>query len=150
MDGDRERRHRPTLWARFGVAQAILAGDALIALGFEVLATDTHPAAAAATRDLGSDLRARKKSAPVAAALCADATGSTELAHRYFGTVPLEESEVIRIADLVEEAGGRAWARAEVRRHLDFAWNLVDRLDLDRRARVDLEELADTITAGER
>ncbi|EWC58125.1 Octaprenyl diphosphate synthase [Actinokineospora spheciospongiae] len=39
MDGDRERRHRPTLWARFGVPAAILAGDALIALAFEALAT---------------------------------------------------------------------------------------------------------------
>ena len=32
QDGDRERRHRATLWARYGVAQAINAGDALFAL----------------------------------------------------------------------------------------------------------------------
>jgi geranylgeranyl diphosphate synthase type I len=32
QDGDRERRFRPTLWARFGVPQAINAGDALFAL----------------------------------------------------------------------------------------------------------------------
>jgi geranylgeranyl diphosphate synthase type I len=31
-DGDRERRHRPTLWARYGVAQAINAGDMLFSL----------------------------------------------------------------------------------------------------------------------
>jgi geranylgeranyl diphosphate synthase type I len=37
MDGDRERRHRPTAWARFGVGQAICAGDALLALAHEVL-----------------------------------------------------------------------------------------------------------------
>ncbi|CRK61655.1 Octaprenyl diphosphate synthase / Dimethylallyltransferase / Geranyltranstransferase / Geranylgeranyl diphosphate synthase [Alloactinosynnema sp. L-07] len=38
MDGDRTRRGRPTVWAHYGVPLAILAGDALIALGFEVLA----------------------------------------------------------------------------------------------------------------
>jgi geranylgeranyl diphosphate synthase type I len=32
QDGDRERRFRPTLWARWGVPQAINAGDALFAL----------------------------------------------------------------------------------------------------------------------
>jgi geranylgeranyl diphosphate synthase type I len=37
MDGDRERRHRPTAWVRFGVGQAICAGDALLALAHEVL-----------------------------------------------------------------------------------------------------------------
>jgi geranylgeranyl diphosphate synthase type I len=32
QDGDRERRFRPTLWVRYGVPQAINAGDALFAL----------------------------------------------------------------------------------------------------------------------
>jgi geranylgeranyl diphosphate synthase type I len=38
MDGDRLRRHRPTVWAAFGQAQAILAGDAMLGLAAEVLA----------------------------------------------------------------------------------------------------------------
>jgi geranylgeranyl diphosphate synthase type I len=37
IDGDTERRHRPTVWARFGVAEAILAGDAMLTLALEVL-----------------------------------------------------------------------------------------------------------------
>ena len=37
MDVDRERRHRPTVWAVFGVAQAIIVGDALAALAQQVL-----------------------------------------------------------------------------------------------------------------
>ncbi|MEY7970403.1 polyprenyl synthetase family protein [Saccharomonospora xinjiangensis] len=37
MDGDTERRHRPTVWALFGTPAAILAGDALLALAVEVL-----------------------------------------------------------------------------------------------------------------
>jgi geranylgeranyl diphosphate synthase type I len=37
MDGDETRRHRATVWTLFGPAQAILVGDALMALGTEVL-----------------------------------------------------------------------------------------------------------------
>jgi geranylgeranyl diphosphate synthase type I len=37
MDGDRERRHRPTVWAVFGIPRAIVAGDALVALAHELL-----------------------------------------------------------------------------------------------------------------
>lgn len=38
MDRDAIRRGRPTVWAVFGSADAILAGDALLALAFDVLA----------------------------------------------------------------------------------------------------------------
>ncbi|NUT31919.1 MAG: polyprenyl synthetase family protein [Hamadaea sp.] len=37
MDGDATRRHRPTVWKVFGVAQAILVGDALLTLAYDVL-----------------------------------------------------------------------------------------------------------------
>ena len=37
MDGDRERRHRPTVWAAFGLSDAIIAGDALMTLGVQVI-----------------------------------------------------------------------------------------------------------------
>jgi len=37
MDVDRERRHRATVWAVFGVAQAIIVGDALAALAQQVV-----------------------------------------------------------------------------------------------------------------
>ena len=37
MDNDRTRRHRPTVWDVFGVGDAIIAGDALHVLAFEVL-----------------------------------------------------------------------------------------------------------------
>lgn len=45
MDRDTTRRHRPTAWAVFGEAGAILAGDALQALAQRLLAEDQHPAA---------------------------------------------------------------------------------------------------------
>jgi geranylgeranyl diphosphate synthase, type I len=37
MDDDRERRHRPTVWAVFGPATAIIVGDALAALAVQVV-----------------------------------------------------------------------------------------------------------------
>ncbi|MCW3816676.1 polyprenyl synthetase family protein [Micromonospora sp. DR5-3] len=56
MDGDTERRHRPTAWTVFGVGPAILAGDALIGLAHEVL-TET-PGGCPAARRLAVDIRA--------------------------------------------------------------------------------------------
>ena len=38
MDNDRERRGKPTVWMKFGEANAILAGDALLALAYRVAA----------------------------------------------------------------------------------------------------------------
>ena len=37
MDGDTERRHRPTAWTVFGIGAAILAGDALLVLAQDIL-----------------------------------------------------------------------------------------------------------------
>jgi geranylgeranyl diphosphate synthase type I len=37
IDGDLERRHRSTVWAEYGVGHAIIAGDALVTLAFQVL-----------------------------------------------------------------------------------------------------------------
>ena len=48
MDDDDMRRGRPSCHAAFGDATAILAGDALLALAFEVLARDIAPAETAA------------------------------------------------------------------------------------------------------
>ena len=50
MDDDALRRGQPTCHVAFGEATAILAGDALQALAFEVLATDATHGADAATR----------------------------------------------------------------------------------------------------
>jgi geranylgeranyl diphosphate synthase type II len=48
MDDDDLRRGRPTCHKAFGEATAILVGDALLALAFEVLSRDVHPPALAA------------------------------------------------------------------------------------------------------
>jgi geranylgeranyl diphosphate synthase type I len=57
IDGDKTRRHRPTAWFVFGVNQAILAGDAMLAAAFRALAggglTDTAAAVDALGRCVG-------------------------------------------------------------------------------------------------
>ncbi|HEX6515286.1 MAG TPA: polyprenyl synthetase family protein [Nocardioidaceae bacterium] len=57
MDGDLERRHRPTVWSRFGTSSAILAGDALLALANEILAEASGPTVAWAVRCLNATTR---------------------------------------------------------------------------------------------
>jgi geranylgeranyl diphosphate synthase type I len=52
MDGDRERRHRPAAWALFGVGQAIVAGDALLALAQQVLLDNSAPESKRAAAEL--------------------------------------------------------------------------------------------------
>jgi geranylgeranyl diphosphate synthase, type I len=52
MDGDEERRHRPTAWKVFGPAMAILAGDALLALAEDVLLESPGDTGARAARHL--------------------------------------------------------------------------------------------------
>ncbi len=50
MDGDTERRHRPTVWAVWGVPSAILTGDAMLTVAQEVLLDSASPHAADALR----------------------------------------------------------------------------------------------------
>jgi geranylgeranyl diphosphate synthase type I len=57
MDGDTERRHRTTVWARWGPPSAILTGDALLGLAFEVLLEVPGAAGAAAARLLSATTR---------------------------------------------------------------------------------------------
>jgi geranylgeranyl diphosphate synthase type I len=57
MDGDTERRHRPTVWAVWGTTSAILTGDALLALAQEVLLDSASPHRAAAARLLAEATR---------------------------------------------------------------------------------------------
>ncbi|GII77558.1 (2E,6E)-farnesyl diphosphate synthase [Sphaerisporangium rufum] len=233
MDGDRERRHRPTVWARYGVPMAVLAGDTLFGLAFEVLTapdaglppdacrhlartlrhlmagqchdlrfaeTETPPIDACLAmmegktgallgcacrlgalsadapagwderfhefgthlgvafqlvddllgiwgdplltgKPVGADLRARKRSAPVVAALSAPGAASGRLARLYAAPGPLDGGALELAAALVEEAGGRAFAAAEARRRIDMAWERLVSLDIPADARAELEQL---------
>ncbi len=54
MGGDHTRRHRPTAWSLFGEGSAILAGDALLTLAYDVLAAGQYPEAPNGTRMLSA------------------------------------------------------------------------------------------------
>jgi geranylgeranyl diphosphate synthase type I len=56
-----------------------------------------------------SDLRTRKKSLPVLAALASRASAGRTLRTLYARPEPFEEADLPEVARLVEEAGGRAW-----------------------------------------
>jgi geranylgeranyl pyrophosphate synthase len=58
MDDDDLRRGRPTCHVKFGEATAILAGDALQALAFQVIAEDEHLAAPVRVRLIAELARA--------------------------------------------------------------------------------------------
>ncbi|MFD3548583.1 family 2 encapsulin nanocompartment cargo protein polyprenyl transferase [Streptomyces sp. NPDC058655] len=54
IDKDARRRGRATAWTVFGTPDAIIAGDAMMALALRLLAEDPHPASAAASARLAA------------------------------------------------------------------------------------------------
>ncbi len=239
MDGDTERRHRPTAWTVFGIGPAILAGDAMLALAQDLLlegtsssgvwasrcllaavhrliagqgadlaferrddvtvtecldmAADKTAALMACSCSLGaiyvgapaglamglgefgayiglafqltddllgiwgapevtgkpvrSDLRARKKSLPVVAALTSDTDAGRELGSLLAAPGELTEDELLRAARLVEEAGGRKWAEAEADDALGSAIRCLDETELADDVRSEFSAIAEFITA---
>ncbi|MDX3577610.1 MULTISPECIES: family 2 encapsulin nanocompartment cargo protein polyprenyl transferase [unclassified Streptomyces] len=87
MDRDTTRRHRPTAWTVFGDADAILAGDALQALALGMLATDPHPASAAAAARV----------AACVVELCAGQQADTAMERR--GPTEITLDEVLAMAE---------------------------------------------------
>ncbi|MGH3928354.1 MAG: family 2 encapsulin nanocompartment cargo protein polyprenyl transferase [Pseudonocardiaceae bacterium] len=234
MDGDITRRHRPTAWSMFGSNAAILAGDALLALAYDVLAGSRHSAAVDGARMLSaavldlvngqsadlafekrrdvdvaecvsmsqgktasllgytcsvgalfgggspeqidrmhgfgehvglafqhvddllgiwgdpvvtgkpvySDLRNRKKSLPVVAALTSGTPAGWELAALYYREQPLSDIELARAAELVDLAGGRVWSQAQAEDLLAAGLHQLQLAGLTARAAAELGALA--------
>ncbi|MER0449289.1 polyprenyl synthetase family protein [Streptomyces sp. Edi4] len=67
-------------------------------------------------KPVGADIRLRKKSLPVAAALSGGSPAGARLAALYGRAEPLDDAAVDRAAALIEEAGGRRWAQEEADR----------------------------------
>lgn len=61
-----------------------------------------------------SDLRSRKKSLPVVAALTSGTIAGRELAAVYARDHPLTDPDLVGAADLIDLAGGRAWSQDQV------------------------------------
>jgi geranylgeranyl diphosphate synthase type I len=239
MDGDTERRHRPTAWTVYGVGAAILAGDAMLALAQDILLEDKAPQGLWAARCLSaavhrliagqgadlaferrddvtlaecqemagdktaalmacacsigaihvgappavamglagfgahaglafqltddllgiwgspavtgkpvrSDLRARKKSLPVVAALTAGTPAAAELAALLRRDDPLSEDDLARAAGLVEEAGGKDWTENEAAAQLAAAHRCLAETPMPDGVRAEFAGIAEFITA---
>jgi geranylgeranyl diphosphate synthase, type I len=239
MDGDEERRHRPTAWTVYGIGAAILAGDAMLALAQDILLEDKAPHGVWAARCLSvavqrliagqgadlaferrddvtlaecqemagdktaalmacacsigaihvgappavamglagfgahagqafqltddllgiwgspavtgkpvrSDLRTRKKSLPVVAALTAGTAASAELAALLGQPDPLSEDDLVRAAGLVEEAGGKDWTENEAAAQLEAAHRCLAETPMPDDVRAEFAGIAEFITA---
>ena len=239
MDGDTERRHRPTAWTVYGVGPAILAGDALLALAHDLLLEGPAPQGTWASRCLSaavqrliagqgadlaferrdnvtldecrqmagdktaalmagacsigaiyvgapavlamglagfgahvglafqltddllgiwgapevtgkpvmSDLRTRKKSLPVVAALTSETDAGRELAALLAQTEPLTEDQLAHGAGLVEAAGGRMWAETEADTALAAAGRCLNEAEMPDDVRAEFAAIAEFITA---
>ena len=238
MDGDTERRHRPTAWTVYGTGAAILAGDAMLALAQDVLLEDATPQGVWAARALSAavqrliagqgadlafeqrddvtltecltmagdktaalmscacsigsihvgappqlamglaafgahaglafqltddllgiwgapevtgkpvraDLRARKKSLPVVAALSGDTQAGRDLGELLARPDALGEEDLLRAADLVEAAGGKEWAESEADAQLAAANKCLTETEMPDDVRSEFAAIAEFIT----
>jgi geranylgeranyl diphosphate synthase type I len=94
-----------------------------------------------------SDLRTRKKSLPVVAALTSGTQPGDELSALMTGTEPLSEDDLLRAADLVEAAGGKAWTEAEADVQLASAGKCLAETDMPDDVRAEFAGIAEFITA---
>jgi geranylgeranyl diphosphate synthase, type I len=239
MDGDTERRHRPTAWTVFGVGAAILAGDAMLALAQDILLEDGAPQGLWAARCLSaavqrliagqgadlaferrdevplaecltmagdktaalmacacsigaihigaapelamglagfgahaglafqltddllgiwgapevtgkpvrSDLRARKKSLPVVAALTSETEAAAKLSTLLRQPDALSEDDLALAAALVEEAGGKSWTENEAATQLAAAHRCLAETRMPDEVRAEFDGIAEFITA---
>ncbi|WP_327167703.1 polyprenyl synthetase family protein [Streptomyces subrutilus] len=93
-----------------------------------------------------SDLRSRKKSLPVVAALTATGPASEELARLYRSPAPLTDTQLADAAVLVEAAGGRTWAEREAEQRTAQAVAALEAADLAGPAHAGLLTLTRVIT----
>ncbi|MEU7632859.1 polyprenyl synthetase family protein [Nocardia sp. NPDC049220] len=97
---------------------------------------------AATGKPVMSDLRARKKSLPVVAALNTGNSAARRLAELYCGDEPLDDDALRTCVDLIEEAGAHTWAHQETERQLDFALACLQAANPEPKAAAELAALA--------
>jgi len=235
MDGDTERRRRPTVWWLYGVPTAVLAGDALLTLAVEVVERSGDPAATGRVtgavqelirgqrqdvgferrhdvrlheclemadgktgalmrcaagigpllagapsdtvraleqfgRELGmafqlvddllgirgdpavtgkpvySDLRARKKTVPVVAALDSETVAGQRLSEIYFDETAVDDTQLHHMADLLDRSGALRWTERTADEHVQRALRSLRRVDPPPSAETALQEFAAFVT----
>ncbi|MEC4020692.1 polyprenyl synthetase family protein [Streptomyces sp. H27-D2] len=130
IDGDRTRRHRPTVWRAFGVPAAVLTGDVLLALACQTAAGDPGPRAARSVSWLAGAVveLVEGQAADVAFALRTDVT-----VEQYTAMASAKTGALMGCACAVGAlAGGagedRAGRLAGFGRYLGVAFQIVDDL----------------------
>jgi len=94
-----------------------------------------------------SDLRARKKSLPVVAALTADLPASAQLAGLLGREDALSEDDLALAAALVEEAGGKSWTEQKAADQLTAAHTCLADTPMPDGVRAEFAGIAEYITA---
>ncbi|MET8450863.1 polyprenyl synthetase family protein [Streptomyces sp. NPDC005209] len=94
----------------------------------------------------GSDLAARKKSLPIAAALGSGGAAGEELRSLYARPEPLSPAEVARAADLVAATGSLTWAVEQADQHIQRAMDRLNAADPDPTAAAELIALTQFVT----
>ncbi|MER6945761.1 polyprenyl synthetase family protein [Nonomuraea sp. NPDC000554] len=102
---------------------------------------------AATGKPVLSDLRARKKSLPVVAALTSGTRAAARLAALLSAPHPLSEGDLRDAAALVEDAGGRSWAESEAKHRLDTAGRHLADADLPPAVRAEFLDIARFLTS---
>ncbi|MFI6938233.1 polyprenyl synthetase family protein [Streptomyces sp. NPDC050418] len=103
-----------------------------------------------------SDLRQRKKSLPVVAALAAGGPASEELGRLLAADAKandfenFSEAEFAHRAALIEQAGGREWTAQEARRQHTIALQAIESVGMPERVRAQLAALADFVVVRKR
>jgi geranylgeranyl diphosphate synthase type I len=92
-----------------------------------------------------SDLRNRKKSLPIVAALTSDTDAGAALCQWYRDEGIASTPDFVRIAGLVEEAGGRHWGEAELERLCAEALDHLQAGSVNGAASAELTALADLV-----
>ncbi|HEY6789445.1 MAG TPA: polyprenyl synthetase family protein, partial [Trebonia sp.] len=94
-----------------------------------------------------ADLRARKKSLPVVAALTSGTPAAAELKALLTAPDELSEDDLVRAADLVVAAGGKEWAEQEADSRLAAAAACLDEAGLPADVHAEFMAIAEFITA---
>lgn len=97
IDGDETRRHRPTVWAVFGVDRAVIVGDALHAQALDLLLSDPTP----------GNVRAAGVVSRATAAMIEGQ--SLDMA---FDDAPVDSIDVVQVIDMEQKKTGALFAAA--------------------------------------
>lgn len=90
----------------------------------------------------GNDLRERKRSMPVTAALHSGHAAAVQIAAAYASPEAIDGDAIERLRTLVEEAGGRTRTREVATEHFDIALAALDSAAFETEAANELRELA--------